>query len=356
MKKMLKILLKTVVCLVAILVIAVLALPLWIGPVGKTVANSAVPGVVGTDFHLGILALNPYSGHVEVGDLQLNNPNGYSEKYAATLGDLTVDLETSSLMTDVIHVRNIVVKDVFVSYVSGGADDVNNFKQIQYNVAGGKEKYEAEKAAAKAEEEAKKDAPKADEPEAPSKKVIIDHLQISGVSIKLGPVPIRIPVDITLNDIGKKSGGATLAEAWEEIYASVCNAAGALGEQLKAIGDLAGEAAKQAQEAATQATKAVGEAAAQATKAVSDVTGQATKAVGDVTGQATKALGGATEGATKAVSGVTEGATKAVGGVTEGATKAVSGAAEGAAKAVGGAAKKATEGATKALDSLKSLW
>lgn len=345
MKKLLKFLLKTVLCLVAILVIAVLALPLWIGPVGKTAANSVVPGVVGTDFHLGILALNPYSGHVEVGDLQLSNSAGYSEKYAATLGDLTVDLETSSLMTDVIHVRNIVVKDVFVSYVSGGADDVNNFKQIQYNVAGGKEKYEAQQAAAKAEEEAKKDAPKAEEPEAPSKKVIIDHLQVSGVSIKLGPVPIRIPVDITLNDIGRESGGATFEEAWNAIYASVCNAAGALGEQLKAIGDLAGEAAKQAQEAATQATKAVGEAAAQATKAVSDVAGQATKA-----------LGGATEGATKAVSGVTEGATKAVSGVAEGTTKAVSGAAEGAAKAVGGAAKKATEGATKALDSLKSLW
>ena len=334
MKKLLKFLLKTVLCLAVILVVAVLALPLWIGPVGKTAANSVVPGVVGTDFHLGILALNPYSGHVEVGDLQLGNPAGYSEKYAATLGDLTVDLETSSLMTDVIHVRSIVIKDVFVSYVSGGADDVNNFKQIQYNVAGGKEKYEAQQAAAKAEEESKKGVPKAEEPEAPSKKVIIDHLQVSGVSIKLGPVPIRIPVDITLNDIGKQSGGATFEEVWEQIFASVCNAAGALGEQLKAIGDLAGEAAKQAQEAAAQATKAVGEAAAQATKAVSDVTGQATKA-----------LGGATEGATKAVSGV-----------AEGTTKAVSGAAEGAAKAVGGAAKKATEGATKALDSLKSLW
>ena len=341
MKKILKFLLKTILCLAAILVIAVLALPLWIGPVGKTVANSAVPGVVGTDFHLGILALNPYSGHVEVGDLQLNNPNGYPEKYAVTLGDLTVDLETLSLASDVIHVQNVVVKDVFVSYVSGGSDDVNNFKQIQYNVAGGKEKYEAQKA----EEEAKKDASKADESEAPSKKVIIDHLQISGVSIKLGPVPIRIPVDITLNDIGKKSGGATFVEAWEQIYASVCNAAGALGEQLKAIGDLAGEATKAAQEAAAQASKAAQEAAAQATKAAQEAAAQASKAVGDVTGQATKAVSGVTEGATKAVSGATEGAAKAVGGAAEGATKAV-----------GDATKKATEGATKALDSLKSLW
>ncbi len=320
MKKPLKILLKTVLCLLAIAVVAVLALPLWIGPVGKSVAHSVVPGITGTDFHLGILALNQYSGHLEVGDMQLSNPSGYSEKYAVTLGGLTVDLEPLSLASDVIHVRDIVVKDVFVSYVSGGAEGVNNFKQIQYNVAGGKEKYEAKQKAAEAEEEAKKNEPKSEES---SKKVIIDHLQITGVSIKLGPVPIRIPVDITLTDIGKESGGAMFADVWKEIYASICKAAGVLGEQLKAIGDLAGEAAKQAQEAAAQATKAVGEAAAQATKAVS----------------------GVTEGATKALGGAAEGATKVVGGVTEGATKAV-----------GDATKAVGDGASKALDSIKKLW
>ena len=338
MKKTLKFLLKLVLGIVVLVVIAVLALPLWFGPVGKSVANSVVPDIVGTDFHLGVLALNPYTGYFETGDMQLSNPVGYFEKYAVTLGSLVVDLEPLSVATDVIHIEEVTVRDVFVSYVRGGVENVNNFDQIQYNVAGGKDKYEAKQAEKKAEEaHLQATAPEGKAPEAkpadaekPGKKVIIDRLTISGVSIKLGPVPIKIPVDIKLTDIGRKTGGATLAEAWEQIFAAVCNAAGALGDQLRAIGGLAGEAAKQAAAMANQATKAVGDAAGQATKAVGDVTGQATKAVGDAAGQATKAVSGVTDSAAKAT--------------------------EGATKAVGDAAKKATEGATKALDSLKSLW
>ena len=328
--KAVKILIKAVVAIVVLAIVAVLALPVWFGPVGKTVANGVAPKVLKTDFHLGHLALNPYTARFELGDMQLSNPAGYSEKYAVTLGELAFDAETLSLMTDVIHIEEIKVKDVFVSVVS--KDGVGNFEQIQYNLAGGKEKYEA----AQAEKEAAKpaEAEASAEAEKPSKKVIIDHLEISGIKIQLGILPITIPVALTLNDIGRKSGGATFQEVWDQILAEVMKAAGAVGDQLKALGGFAGDAAAQATEAATkaasQATEAVGKAAESATKVVGD----ATKSVGAVTDGATKALGGAADGAAKAVSGVTEGATKAVGD---------------GAKAVG-------DGAKKALDSLKSLW
>ena len=148
--KAIKILLKVIVAIIALVVVALLALPLWFGPVVKTVANSAVPKVVKTDFHLGHLHLNPYTARFELRDMQLSNPAGYSEKYAVTLGDITFDAETLSLATDVIHVEEITVKDIFVSVVSGGENKVGNFRQIQYNVAGGKEKYDAAQAAKEA--------------------------------------------------------------------------------------------------------------------------------------------------------------------------------------------------------------
>ena len=318
--KAIKILLKTVICIVALALVALLTLPLWFGPVAKTAANAAVPGVVKTDFHMGHLHLNPYTARFELADLQLSNPTGYSEKYAATLGELIFDAETLSLMTDVIHIEEITVKDVFVSVVSGGENKVGNFKQIQYNVAGGKEKYEA----AQAEKQAAADAeaekirleemqnPKAAEEEKAKvaeekkeKKVIIDKLHISGLKIKLGFLPISVPVAIELKDIGRESGGATFAEAWQQIWEAILKAAGVAGEQLKALGNLTGDAAKQATEAATKA-------AAQATEAVGNVTGQATESVGK--------------------------------------------AAEAVGNAAGDAMNKATEGATKALDSLKKLW
>ena len=329
--KAIKFFLKVVVAVIALVVVALLALPIWFGPVVKTAANAAVPGVVKTDFHMGHLHLNPYTARFELGDMQLSNPQGYSEKHAVTLGGIVFDAETLSLMTDVIHIEEITVKDVFVSVVSGGENNVGNFKQIQYNVAGGKEKYEAAEAEkaekAKLEElqaketaqEKREDESQVAEEEKLAKKVIIDKLHISGLKIQLGFLPISVPVTIELTDIGRKSGGATLMEAWQQIWEGILKAAGVGGEQLKALGNLTGDAAKQATEAATKAAA-----------------------------QATAVVGDAAEGATKAATQATESVGKAASAVTDSAANAT--------KAVGDAVNKATEGATKALDSLKKLW
>ena len=304
--KAIKILFKTVVWIVAIVVVALLLTPIWFGPVVKTAANAAVPGVVKTDFHLGHLHLNPYTARFELGDLQLANPDGYPEKYAVTLGDIIFDAEMLSLMTDVIHIEEITVKDVFVSVVNGGENNVGNFKQIQYNVAGGKEKCEA--AEVKAEDvrpdakqnenvAEKEPSEAAEEEEGPSKKVIIDKLHISGLKVQLGVLPISVPVTIELTDIGRKSGGATFEEAWQQIWAGILRSAGIVGDQLKALGGMAGDAA-------SQATAAVGNVTGQATEAVGNTAkaaGDATKAAGDAVNQATESLNKAAEGATKAL-------------------------------------------------------
>ena len=322
--KVLKILLKAVVAIVAIVVVALLLLPVWFGPVVKTAANAAVPGIVKSGFHMGHLHLNPYTARFELGDMQLANPEGYPEKYAVTLGDIIFDAETFSLMTDVIHIEEITVKDVFVSVVSGGENQVLNFKQIQYNVAGGKEKYEAAEiekqkvADAEAEElrlaelQGQKIAEEEAAEEPKETKVIIDKLHISGLRVQLGFLPISIPATVELSDIGRKSGGATLMEAWQQIWAGILKAAGITGDQLKAIGDLTSDAAK-------QATEALSGAAGQATEALSGAAGQATESVNK-------------------------------------ATSAMADSAATATEAVGDTFNKATEGATKALDSIKSLW
>ena len=340
--KVIKILFKTVIWIVAIVVVALLALPLWFGSVVKSAANAAVPKIVKTDFHLGRLHLNPYTARFELGDMQLSNPQGYSEKYAVTLGDIIFDAETLSLATDVIHIEEITVKDIFVSVVSGGENNVGNFKQIQYNVAGGKEKYEAAEAekaekskleelqAKETAQEKREEEPRVAEEEKPAKKVIIDKLHISGLKVQLGILPISVPATIELADIGRKSGGATLAEAWQQIWEGILRSAGIAGEQLKALGNLTGDAAKQATEAATKAAA------------------QATESVGKATEAATKAAAQATESVGKAASAVTDSAANA----TKAATETVG----NATKAAGDAVNKATEGATKALDSLKKLW
>ena len=344
--KAIKFVVKFVLWTLAIVLLAVLALPLWFGPVVKFVANAAVPGVTKTDFRLERVALNPYTGRFELESMKLGNPKGCSGKDAFSVGTVNFDLGMTTLPTDTIHVEEIVVKDVFVS-IENTDEGVGNFKQIQYNVAGGREKCEAAEAK-KAQLTAEKQAAPEAEPEEPKddngaeKKFIIDHLEISGITIKLGMLPITIPVVVKLDDIGKKSGGATLVEVWAEVLAAVMKAAGVMGDQLKALGGIAGDAAMQAADAATaaasQATATATKAAGAATEAVGNVAGAATEAVGNVSGAAAGVVGDAAGATTKAVGGAAGTATKAVG------------------DAVGGAADAVGDGAKKAMDSLKSLW
>jgi len=296
--KIVKVALKALLWLVVLVIVVLLTLPLWFGPVAKTVANAAVPGVVKTDFRLDHLSLNPYTARFELAGLRLANPAGYSEHYAATVGDIAFDANTFSLMTDVIHIEEIKIKDVFVSYVSGGPEKVNNFTQIQYNVAGGKEKYEADRSAKKAEASGrsavqKEDPAALEKTESPKseKRFIIDRLEISGLMIQLGFLPIRQPMPLVMTDIGRSTGGATVKEISQQVWDEILKAAGMVGDQLKALGGAAGHA--------TKSVKAFGESTKELGSAVQSLgsglkTGKGAKAVSD----GAKAVG---EGAKKAM-------------------------------------------------------
>ena len=288
--KLIKFLFKAILLIVVLLVVALLTLPLWFGPVVKGVANAAVPKVTQTGFNLEHLSLNPYTARFELGGLVLENPQGYSEKIAAKVGTLHFDAKPLSLATDVIHVEEITVKDVFVSYVNGGENKVNNFQQIQYNVAGGKEKYDAAQAAKEAEKATMDEEPAKDEApaeEKPAKKVIIDKLTISGIKMQWGFMPVTVPVDICLTDIGKDEGGATFKEVGQKIWDSIMKSLGAMGDALKGFGNATGDAAKAAAESVGKAAGAAADAAGDAANAVGNAAGATTKAVGD----AAKAVG-----------------------------------------------------------------
>ena len=390
--KILKIVWLVVGGLVALVLLLVLALPLWLGPVVKPTVNAIVPTKTKTDFHLGVLSLNPYTGCLELGDLQLANPANYSEKRAVELGRIFVNVAMTSLPTDTIHVEEIAVEDLFVAIVK--EDGVQNFEQIQYNVAGGKEKYEAQReeskakkarieAELKAEEEAEKDriAKMSDEERAKyqakkraeaenAKRVVIDRLSIRNIRVKFGMVTIPVP-SITLTDLGKKSDGVSFEEMWEEIVNAVLKSVSAVGDGAKLVGEYIGKGAGAAIGAAADAGKAVGGAAMDAGKAVGGAAMDAGKAVGGAAMDATKTVGGAASDAGKAVGGAAMDATKTVGGAAADAGKAVGGAAMNVGKAVGGAAadagkavggaamnagKAVGEGAGKAVDAIKGLF
>lgn len=229
-----------------LLVFAVLAaatVPLWINPVVTSVAGRVVPGFTGTDFRIDRFYLNPYTGSLRVSGVKLSNPEGFGEAAALSVSDFNVDIVVGSLFSDTILVKEIVVADPFVSYYSNGGK--NNFDVILANVnrATGSEKEIKEDAAKGPEKKSGKNQ------DSPGKKVIIERLRVTGTKIKLMKsdlVPSLMVPPLELTDIGKKSGGATLEEAWTQIADGIMKSVSAAGDGLGALGGILGSGAKDA--------------------------------------------------------------------------------------------------------------
>lgn len=212
-------------------------LPLWISPVATAIAGKVAPSYTGTDFRIDRLYLNPYSGKLRINGVKLSNPQGFGEAAAFSLSNFSVDLVVGSLFSDTILVKEVVVEDPFVSYYSH--DGKNNFDVIRANV----EKAKGPAPEAAASEESKQKSGTAE------KKVVIERLRISGAKVKLIKsdfIPSLMIPPIELTDIGKKSGGATLEEAWTQIANGVMKSVSSAGDGLGALGGILGRGAKDA--------------------------------------------------------------------------------------------------------------
>ena len=235
--KVVKFVFKAILWIVVLVVIALLALPLWIGPVVKGVANSVVPGITGTGFNLGEFGLNPYVGTLHVGDMQLANPTNFSEKNAVALDKFDADLAVTSLFGGKkIRIESVDL-DGLVVYAH---PTMANFRQIAANAAG--EPEEKSEAAKLAEENAPAEEPKAEEAKPAEeakegKGLQIDRITIKNVTVKYGLVPLKIPVDIEIPDIGKDSEeGASIQEVVKLVWQKILAACGAVGGTLGDLG------------------------------------------------------------------------------------------------------------------------
>ena len=249
MKKALKILFWSAAGLLALVVLLVATMPLWVGTVARPVVNAVAPRVTKTAFRIGHLSVNPWTGRVEVGDFVLGNPAGYADPHAVELKSLVIDLGVTKTFGDAVWVEEVSVDGLFVSYAVGGENGVDNVKQILMNVAGGKEVYEAQqarKAAKKAEKEAQGEAEKAAAREAGEEyeeeteddlKLVVDRFALRDVKVKVQVLTLPVP-DFTLTDIGKDTGGATLADVLDDVWTAILSGASNLGDGAKAFGGL----------------------------------------------------------------------------------------------------------------------
>ncbi len=252
--KALKFIFKFILWLVAILLVLILLLPLWIGPVVTGVANQVVPGIVGTEFRMGEFGLNPYTGCLHVGDIQLANPTNFNPENCVELGDLDVNVAMTSLTGKKIIIEEIALDGLLVSSTATG----DNFKQIAANAAG------TEQPQATDSQTASTTAPTTTATTEPAQSadaqqgVQIDRIVLSNVKVKYG-MPFAIPIPtIVIRDLGKESEtGVTIQEVAQRLTNAVMASVGAVGDLSTALGtgtlNLGTDTTKQVEESAKQA-------------------------------------------------------------------------------------------------------
>ena len=252
MKKGLKIALYVLGGLVALNAVVLISLPLWISPVATSVAESVVPVFTGCKFKMETFNLNPFSGKLRITEVHLSNPEGYKEPEAFSVSTVNVEVATCSLLTSTIHVKDITIQGPFVGITM--ENGTNNFMAILANLKS--------KLGSSEEEEVKE--------EGPSKKIVIDHFELSGTRVKMG-LTIPIP-SITLNDIGKNSGGATFAEVGTEVKEActkcMADFGGAASGLLKGAVGGAEDAVGKATEALGKRAESIGNSAKSAAESL----------------------------------------------------------------------------------------
>ena len=229
-----------------------------LGPIVKKTVNTMGPKVTKTEVNVADVSVSLFGGEAKIKDFLLGNPKGFQSAQAMKVGSVYVDIDESSITKNPIVINKIEVVAPEITYER--IKNTDNFNALLRNV----------QSSAKTE---KKDQAKA-EKKGQGKKIVINDVIVKDGKVNLtmavlGGKEITAPLpDIHLKDIGKEKQGATPAEAFEKIFASLYSSISAdsvtavFNDGLKQLGDLKGLGA----EGLKSGTKAVEKAMGASTK------------------------------------------------------------------------------------------
>ena len=230
MKKMVKFLCRLIAWIIALVLIALVALLIFIDPIIKGVVENFGPEIAGVRFELESISVSLFRGRVEIKNLYMYNPEGFNSEYAVKLGDVAMETEVMSWIGKKKGIiREIRLRDVTVNYETPFPNVTDsNIQAILDNVkaAAGQPEQQPEPAQQEQPEQqpepAQQEQPEQEPEPAPQEqpvesaaepvpaddgqrrfqldKLIIENVQLA-VVVKNKP-EIRIPITVTLPDMG----------------------------------------------------------------------------------------------------------------------------------------------------------
>jgi hypothetical protein len=202
-----------------LLFVVVVALVIFVfaglGHAIKAVVEGVGSKATGTAVTLKSADVSLTSGEGRLTGLVVGNPKGYGTPSAFELGDILVKLDTSTVTSDTIVIKEVVIEKPVVTYEMGPGG--SNIAVIQSNV----------EAFAKSLDSGGAPPEPAPASESSGKKFVIQNLYVRsanvGVSASfLGGTKVSATMkEIHLRDVGKAEGGATSAEIAEKVLGAL---------------------------------------------------------------------------------------------------------------------------------------
>lgn len=222
----------------------------------KTAVEKFGPEVTQTAVRLDEVDLSILSGNVTLSRLYVGNPDGYKSEHIFALGQIDVDIDVGSVLSDKIIVNKIYISQPEISYEKNLLS--SNVKALQDNIEAFTGSAEAN--ATKPEQDT---LPEVDAPaEAGSaKQVVIKQLIIEDGTIFVGLMGAGATVPlprIEMNDIGETDDQKSVAEIIDLVLTEVIKSIGpALADAGSIVGDGSKAAIDQGQGALNKATESI---------------------------------------------------------------------------------------------------
>lgn len=237
-----KILVRVIIGVVALGIIALVAVFLSLNGIVKRGVEKVGPMITKVDVKLGAAEISPFSGSGRLTKLVVANPDGFKAPHSISVGDAKMGIQIGSVMSDVIVINEINVKDAEI-WLEGSLQG-NNLTKLLDNITG---------SSAEAGNQPKpKGAPPEPGASKSSKKFIVKDFVLDGTKVDVSldlPVvghqsmTLSLPA-LHLQNIGEAEHGVTAEQLTEQIAKPLINnvitaateQVGKLGGNLKDVG------------------------------------------------------------------------------------------------------------------------
>lgn len=258
-----KVLLKIVIALVVVLVIGLVAAYLGRNAIAGAVIPSVASSTLGVKVELGAADISLGGPAVTLTQLDVGNPEGYTQPYALKMGSVGVKVDGAGSSTQKIVVDEIVVDKLGVWFVQSG--DSNNISKILAGLQSGDSKPASGDSGSQVE--------------IVIKKMVLTNLEVNA-SLSGVNSPTIVLDRIELSNISSKgTSGSLTSELSGKIFETTMQAViDACGKQLP--GAITASVGKSLEGAGV----AIGQAASKAAEEAGKAIGEATKGLGDIFG------------------------------------------------------------------------